>query len=149
MVKKSLKIGIACLIFACLAASGVLSKTGTSIFTVYGHMYQEDGQTLVAEPYKIIVSNITNGLSDDLILGQRDGIGRYSITWIDYIGSHVVEEDDVLIVSVQPDGIVYGCTHVVSMNDISLNRVNIDICLGQISVVPFSWGAIKSIYKDK
>jgi hypothetical protein len=116
-----------------------------SVFVVYGTMYEEDGITPVEEAYQITVTNRANGTADSVDLGSGDGIGNYSIVWIDYSGGYVVQLGDSILVAAENPDETWYVMGVVSEDDMVNNNMRINISKGMIETKPVTWGAIKTL----
>jgi hypothetical protein len=131
-----------------ITVSACAQETGTSVFVVYGTMYEEDGITPVNDDYLITVEIPLEGRISTLTLGENDGIGRFSVVWIDYEGGAVVNSGDRVVVKAMKTGEnTFGRYYTVTGDDVAANRVRIDIQRGVIAADNSTWGAIKSLYR--
>ena len=70
MIRRNLlQIGLS-LFMVIFVSAVVLGSEITSIFYVFGTMYEDDGVTVVDDDYSITVTNFTKDLSSSLTLGE-------------------------------------------------------------------------------
>jgi hypothetical protein len=123
------------------------AQSGASVFVVYGTKYEDDGETPEAVDYLITVENLSKERTSTLVLGENDGVGRYSVTWVGYLGSPVVDVGDEIRVMAEKDGLVFGTIYTIELADIAESKVMLDMYWEDIAVETGTWGAIKSMYK--
>jgi hypothetical protein len=124
------------------------AQDGTSIFVIYGTKYEADNETPEAIDYTVTVEHLSKSWKTTLILGENDGPGKYSVVWVDPMGSMVVEPGEEILVKAEKEGFgVFGYVYEITAADVFANSVMLDIHWEDISADTKTWGAIKSMYK--
>jgi hypothetical protein len=110
----------------------VCAADSTSIFVVYGMMYQVDGVTPVADAHTIMVANGRSGVNITTTLGSCGEVGKYSVVFMDYETSNAAQVGDVFTVqAIDNLGEIRALrSHVVAVEQVMASKARVDILAG-------------------